>query len=34
MTPMMKIDRLLVTKGTHVFFDEPFQSRRKYYPRL
>lgn len=26
MTPMLKIDRLLVTKGTHVFFDEPFKA--------
>ena len=26
MTPMLKIDRLLVTKGTHVLFDEPFKA--------
>ncbi|MBM1312154.1 AAA family ATPase [Sulfitobacter mediterraneus] len=26
MTPTLKIDRLLVTKGTHVFFDELFKA--------
>jgi hypothetical protein len=26
MTAMLKIDHLLVTKGSHVFFDEPFKS--------
>lgn len=26
MTPALKIDRLLVTKGSHVFFDEPFNA--------